>query len=137
MVKTVEEIMLTLKMMDDRKEYLDAEKEKPVVKKPVVKKPVVEKPVVEKPIKKAEVIREACFEIGTFYYKHCYEGKDRVLCFNIKEKCKTVAHVWVMYEGYDGEYCKMNIKYSLKHKCEYFKRGSTTLLCKDFKKEEE
>ena len=132
MVQTIEEIMLTLKMMDDRKAYLDAEKEKPVVEKPaVVKKPVVEKPT---------VIREACFEVGTFYYNWRDDGEDYSYRYNIYNKKKTVAYAVCRMECYDNEYrtedLKMVIKYSLKHKCEYFKHGSTTILCKKLKKEE-
>jgi hypothetical protein len=79
------------------------------------------------------------FELGDFKYWWRDDGEDFLYKFNIYKKLKTVIHVELRAEVYDGEVRysqeKYIFKYSKKHKCEYFKIGSTIILCKDFKKE--
>jgi hypothetical protein len=92
-------------------------------------------------VKTIDVIREACFELGTFYHNVRDDGEDFSYRYYIYNRKKTVGYARLRCEVYNDEYhnedIKMLIKYSNKHKCEYFKYGSTTVLCKDLKKEEE
>jgi len=79
------------------------------------------------------------FELGHYRYWWRDDGQDYLYKFNIYKKLKTVMHVELRAEEYDNEIRyiqeKYILKYSNKHRCEYFKLGSTMILCKDFKKD--
>ena len=89
-------------------------------------------------VKKTPVIRENSFETGKFCYWWNDDNKDFKQGFIIMSRLKTVAYAKLRGKIYDNEhleeFAKLNNKYSLKHKCEYFHYGDTKILCTEFKK---